>query len=362
MNAQTKRILFLVPYPLGIAPSQRFRFEQYFDILKSNGFDFDVKTYLDERAMIYLYEPGNFVRKVWKVKLGLLKRFVQLFTLFKYDFVFVHREAAPVGPPIFEWIITKVFRKKVIFDFDDAIWLKNTSSTNSVISLFKRYRNAENVCSWAWKVSCGNDYLADHARKFNQYVVVNPTTIDTENLHNRVKQYSGEKITIGWTGTHSTIKYLDALIPILKKLENEFDFNFLVIADRQTDFDLKSLQFVPWNKQSEIDDLLKMDVGVMPLEDDKWAKGKCGFKALQYMALGIPAIVSPVGVNTKIVDHGANGWICQSPEEWEQTLRQILEKQIELKTFSTAARTKIEAHYSVKSNTPNFLHLFANPE
>ena len=153
---------------------------------------------------------------------------------------------------------------------------------------------------------------------------------------------------------------MDALIPVLKKLESEFNFNFLVIADRKPEFKLKSLQFIPWNKQTEIDDLLKMDVGVMPLEDDKWAKGKCGFKALQYMALGVPAIVSPVGVNTKIVDHNANGWICNTAEEWEQTLRQILERQIELRSFSTASRTKIEAHYSVKSNTPNFLHLFAN--
>ncbi|MCF8276041.1 MAG: glycosyltransferase family 4 protein [Flavobacteriales bacterium] len=362
MNQAAKRILFVVPYPLGIAPSQRFRFEQYFEVLVSNGFQYEVQPFLDESAMHFLYDEGNFFQKVWRVKLGLLKRMFLMTRLGQFDFVFIHREAAAIGPPIFEWFIAKVFRKKIIFDFDDAIWLKNTSSTNSIITLFKRYRNANNTCKWAHKVSCGNDYLADHARQFNKNVVVNPTTIDTEHLHNRVKQYRSEKITIGWTGTHSTIKYLDALVPILKKLEQEFDFNFLVIADRRPDFDLKSLQFVAWNKQSEIDDLLKMDVGVMPLENDKWASGKCGFKALQYMALGIPAIVSPVGVNTKIVDHGTNGWICQSPEEWEQALRLILEKQLELKDFSVAARTKIEAHYSVKSNTPNFLHLFANPE
>jgi glycosyltransferase involved in cell wall biosynthesis len=345
---------------LGIAPSQRFRFEQYFESLSESGFEFDVKPFLDEQAMIYLYEPGNFFRKVWKVKRGLLKRCFQLFSLCRYDYVFIHREAAAIGPPVYEWLISKIFRKKIIFDFDDAIWLKNTSSTNSVISLFKRYRNAENVCSWAWKVSCGNDYLADHARKFNKNVVVNPTTIDTENHHNRVKEFSDDRITIGWTGTHSTIKYLDALLPILKKLEAEFDFTLLVIADRAPEFELKSLKFVPWSKESEIDDLLRMDVGVMPLEDDKWANGKCGFKALQYMSLGIPAMVSPVGVNTKIVDNDVNGWICTSEAEWEQTLRSVLKKQIELKSFSSAARAKIEAHYSVRSNTPNFLHLFAN--
>ena len=360
MNPVRRKILFLVPYPQGHAPSQRFRFEQYFDELKKNGFEYDVKSFLDESAMKILYRPGNFLLKVWKVKLGLLKRFGQLFSLGKYDIVFIHREAVAVGPPIFEWLITKVFRKKIIFDFDDAIWLKNTSSTNSIITIFKRYENANNLCKWAWKVSCGNDYLAEQAKKFNDKVVVNPTTIDTDHHHKLVKDKFPEKITIGWTGSHSTIKYLEAVVPILEKLEIEFDFDFLVIADKEPDFELKSLRFIPWNKETEIEDLFKMDLGIMPLEDDKWAKGKCGFKALQYMALGIPAMVSPVGVNTKIVDDGVNGWICDSTEEWESRLREILEKKLSLAEYSAAARAKIVENYSVKSNTPNFLHLFAN--
>ena len=360
MSNPSTRILFIVPYPEGHAPSQRFRFEQYFEALTENGYSYDVSSFLDEKAMQILYRPGNFFLKVWKVKLGLFKRFFQLFSLGNYDYVFVHREAAAVGPPIFEWLITKVFGKKVIFDFDDAIWLKNTSSTNSIITFFKRYENANNLCKWAWKVSCGNDYLADQARKFNQNVVINATTIDTDNHHNLVRGDFPEKITIGWTGSHSTIKYLEAVVPTLQKLEKEFEFDFLVIADKEPNFKLNSLKFVSWNKETEIEDLFKIDLGIMPLEDDKWAKGKCGFKALQYMALGIPAVVSPVGVNTKIVDDGINGWICDSTEEWESRLREILEKKILLADFSSAARTKIEENYSVKSNTSNFLHLFAN--
>ncbi|MGB0917246.1 MAG: glycosyltransferase family 4 protein [Flavobacteriales bacterium] len=355
-----KSILFLVPYPLGIAPSQRFRFEQYFEALKNAGYKYEVKPFLDDKAMIYLYEPGNFLRKVWKVKLGLLKRILQLFTLSKYDYVFVHREAAAIGPPIFEWIIAKLLRKKLIFDFDDAIWLTNTSSTNSVISVFKRYANANNTCGWAHKVSCGNEFLANHATEFNKSVMVNPTTIDTVNHHNKVKEYTSGKLVIGWTGTHSTIKYLEELVSLLAELEKEHDFELLVVADQKPSFELQSLRFVPWSKASEIDDLLKMDVGIMPLENDKWANGKCGFKALQYMALGIPAIVSPVGVNTQIVDHGKNGWICNSEQEWRETFLQILADKSQLQNYSKAARAKIESRYSVKSNTANFLHLFAN--
>ncbi|MGB1318492.1 MAG: glycosyltransferase family 4 protein, partial [Flavobacteriales bacterium] len=183
---------------------------------------------------------------------------------------------------------------------------------------------------------------------------------DTVNHHNKVKEYTSGKLVIGWTGTHSTIKYLEELVSLLAELEKEHDFELLVVADQKPSFELQSLRFVPWSKASEIDDLLKMDVGIMPLKNDKWANGKCGFKALQYMALGIPAIVSPVGVNTEIVDHGKNGWICNSEQEWRETFLQILADKSQLQNYSKAARAKIESRYSVKSNTANFLHLFAN--
>jgi glycosyltransferase involved in cell wall biosynthesis len=358
MGHNRKRILFLVPYPLGMAPSQRFRFEQYFDVLREQGLEFEVRPFLDEEAMRVLYRPGNFLLKVWKVKLGFLKRIADLFTLGRFDLVFIHREAAPIGPPVIEWLIAKVFKKKVIFDFDDAIWIPNTSTSNPFISFFKRYKNAENTCAWAWKVSCGNAYLRDHAAKFNPAAFINPTTIDAIGHHNRIKTFGNEKVLIGWTGTHSTVRYLDRVVPILKALEQEFDFEFLVIADERPDFELSCMRFVPWNKATEIEDLLKMDVGIMPLENDQWAKGKCGFKALQYMALGIPAIVSPVGVNTEIVSHGINGWVCDSDDEWMETLRAILSEPSRLPSLSDAARSTVVSRYSVESNSANFLRLF----
>jgi glycosyltransferase involved in cell wall biosynthesis len=358
MESQRKRILFVVPYPLGMAPSQRFRFEQYFPVLEAHGFSYDVRPFLDRTAMHVLYEPGRFGLKVWKVIIGFLHRLTMLLNLWRYDLVFMHREAAPIGPPVFEWLIAKVFRKKVVFDFDDAIWIPNTSSSNPFISLFKRYRNAENTCAWAWKVSCGNAYLRDHAARFNPQAVINPTTIDTEFHHNRVKSYTGARTVIGWTGTHSTIRYLDRVVPILRELEQHFEFEFLVIADRRPDFELRCMRFVKWDKATEIDDLLCMDVGIMPLENDQWAQGKCGFKALQYMALGIPAVVSPVGVNTEIVTHAKNGWVCDSDDDWRACLRMVLARPEMLPGLSESARQTVVQRYSVQSNTRNFVGLF----
>ncbi len=353
------RILFVVPYPIGKAASQRFRFEQYFEVLKEQGIDYSLKPFLREEIWNILYLPGRFPRKALAILGGLLRRFALLFQLGDVDVVFIHREATPIGPPFFEYFAARWLKKKIIYDFDDAIWIPNYSEANSSFSFLKGYANVKHICKWVWKISCGNDYLCQYARNFNPTaeIVCNPTTIDTENLHNRVKNQDSEKLVIGWTGSHSTIRYIHELIPVLQTLEQEFDFDFMVISDIPPVLDLKSLVFRKWKKDTEIEDLLAFNIGVMPLLDDKWAQGKCGFKALQYMALGIPALVSPVGVNTRIVDDGVNGYICTTPEDWERALRKLLCNREELKRLSVNTRIKIETAYSVRSNSPNFLQI-----
>jgi len=352
------KILFLCPYPIGEAASQRFRFEQYFEHLKNSEIAFTAKSFLSLNAWKVLYKPGHIFRKIGYIILGLIKRFLQLFSLPKYDYVFIHREAAPIGPPIFEWLIAKVFRKKIIYDFDDAIWIPNTSESNSFFSFLKFYSNTKYICKIAYKVSCGNDYLCNFAREFNSNVVYNPTTIDTANHHNKIKTHNANHLVIGWTGSHSTNRYLDDMVNTIKILEEKYTFKFCVISDKNPELSLSSFEFIKWNKESEIDDLLRLDIGIMPLHNDKWANGKCGFKALQYMALGIPALVSPVGVNTKIVDNGINGFICDTENDWLHNLEKLLSNFELLQTLATNTRKKIEDNYSVNSNKENFIKLF----
>jgi glycosyltransferase involved in cell wall biosynthesis len=354
------RILFLIPYPAGRAPSQRFRFEQYLDALTAHGHQYRLAPFLSVATWDILYKPGRAGAKALGILAGLGRRLGLLFAVPSYDYVFVHREAAPLGPPVFEWIIAKVLGKKVIYDFDDAIWLPNTSEANKIAAGVKWHHKVANICRWAYKNSCGNAYLADYARQFNPKAVVNPTTIDTVHLHNQVRdQAAPGRLVIGWTGTHSTLKYLGQVVPVLSKLEAEgLDFEFRVISNQPPALPLRSLAFMPWRKDSEIGDLLGFHVGLMPLEDDPWAKGKCAFKALQYMALGIPALVSPVGMNTEVVQSGHNGFVCATPAEWESSLRQLLGDAGLRHRLGLAARATIEQRYSVNSNTANFLGLF----
>ena len=357
------RILFLTPYPSGKAPSQRFRFEQYLDILTAHGHQYRLAPFLSEATWHILYQPGLALQKGLGILGGFGRRLSHVLAAPAYDFVFVHREAAPLGPPVFEWLLTNVLRKRVIYDFDDAIWLANTSEANRIAAGLKFHQKVASICRWAYKNSCGNTYLATYAKQYNPRAVVNPTTIDTVHLHNQVRDQQGPgPLVIGWTGTHSTLKYLHPIVPVLAQLEAEgLEFEFRVISNQPPEFDqpLRSLRFVPWQKATEIADLLTFHVGLMPLEDDPWAKGKCAFKALQYMALGIPALVSPVGMNTEVVQDDYNGYICRTPDDWHQRLRQLLLDAAHRQALGAAARATIEQHYSVVANTPNFLTLFS---
>lgn len=351
-----KSILFLVPYPHGEAPSQRFRYEQYLDLLKEKGYKFEVKAFYSKETWKILHFEGNTLAKIFRVLASFFVRFSHVLKARKYDVVFIHREVAPIGPPFFEWILAKVLKKKIVYDFDDAIWLPNFSEANTKFQRLKYYKKVNKIMKWANLISVGNEHLAEYARQFNSNIRINPTTIDTENYHNP-KLFQKQENTvpvIGWTGSHTTMKYLDFLFPILAKLSAEYKFEFHVISNEAPSQTADFLHYIKWNKATEIQDLMRFDIGVMPLEDDQWSRGKCGFKALQYLSLGIPAIVSPVGVNLQIVDSGSNGFIAETSEEWEKSLRFYLNNPLEVKNQQEAARKKIVGSYSVESNWENF--------
>jgi glycosyltransferase involved in cell wall biosynthesis len=351
-------IYFIVPYPFAEAPSQRFRFEQYIPDLEAQGYRIEVHPFYDYKSWRTLYTQGNALKKAWGIVRSFGKRLVLLFKLRKADHIFIHREMAHVGPPILEWLVTKVFRRKYIYDFDDAIWLPNYSETNARFHRLKAYWKVKYCIKWAAKVTAGNEYLASYARQFNSNVEIIPTTIDTENHHNVRTDHQRETPIIGWTGTHTTSQYLEDIIPVLKKLEEKYDFIFRVISNEDPKFDLKSFEFVKWTKETEIYDLQQFTIGIMPLRHDIWSEGKCGFKGLQYMSLGIVAVMSPVGVNTSIVHDGINGYLAETPEEWEERLALLLTDAALRTKIGEAGRITIEERYSVKAFREKYTALF----
>lgn len=352
-------VYILAPYPKSEAPSQRFRFEQYLASLEQNGFDVHYHPFLDEKAWQNLYAKGKVIHKASGMIRAFCRRWLLLFQLRKADFVFIHREAAHLGPPVFEWIIAKLLRKRIIYDFDDAIWLPNYSDTNALFHRLKAYWKVKYIIKWSYKVSAGNQYLADFASRYTKHIEIIPTTIDTEGHHNQSANHDHQPLIIGWTGTHTTMRYLDELIPVLQNLEKKYDFRFRIISNQPPHYNLESLEFIKWNKASEIKDLAELHIGVMPLQPDIWAEGKCGFKALQYMALGIAAVASPVGVNTTIIQHGVTGFLASTPEEWSDCLEQLIRDYAIRVQLGNAGKLRVKNHFSVLAITPRFISLFS---
>ena len=353
-----KTIFIIAPYPRGQAPSQRFRFEQYLDFLESNGFTIAFYPFNNQKTWKTIYAEGKVFKKILGMLGSFLRRWGLLFQLHKADYLFIHREAAQMGPPLFEWIIAKVLRKKYIYDFDDAIWLPNYSESNARFHRLKAYWKVTYCMKWAYQVTAGNNYLAEFAKQYNTNVQIIPTTIDTENYHNKTINYEKEELVIGWTGSHTTMHYLDELVPVLQQLENKYDFTFTVISNEARHLPLKSLKFVPWSKETEIKELLQFSIGVMPLKADQWSNGKCGFKALQYMSLGIPSVISPVGVNTEIITNGENGYTPSGSKEWTEALEKLLIDRSLRHKLGKQGQDTIQKHYSVNSQKQHYLNLF----
>jgi glycosyltransferase involved in cell wall biosynthesis len=353
------KVLFLIPYPLNSAPSQRFRFEQYINLLKINNIEPVFQPFIGVETWKVLYSNGKLHRKIAGILMGFLRRFRLLMEASACQYVFIHREASPVGPPVFEWILAKVLGKKIIYDFDDAIWMAQTGRENFLTKVVKNPGKVNKIIKWSHKVSCGNDYLRTHALKFNQNALLNPTTVDTEGLHSKLKDQQTDKVVVGWTGTHTTMMYLEQIVPVLRKVYQLRSFQLLVISNKTPEFEFPELEFVKWKESTEQEDLLRINIGIMPLADNEWTRGKCGFKALQYMALGIPAVVDPVGVNTEIVDQGVNGYLCYSEADWIAALTKLIDSAQLRSEMGEKAREKVVKSYSVKSNQENFLSLFS---
>lgn len=353
------KILFLVPYPLHRAPSQRFRVELFLPELEKNKIEYNIQSFLDEDSWDKLYKAGSIIAKFTGVLKGYARRWKKImFGLRGYDFVFIHREAAPLGPPVFEWIISKLFRKKIIYDFDDAIWIPNTSSENRIVSWFKAFWKVKYICRWSHTVVGGNDYLCNYARNYNNNVKRIPTCVDAEGRHNKLTNHDVDIIRIGWTGSHSTLKYLDELLPVMAELGEKNNIEFVVISDKNPAYQLSSFRFIPWNEQTEVEDLQQINIGLMPLKDDAWSEGKCGFKLIQYLSLGIPALASPVGVNKEIIEQGKTGFLCKTNEEWISGMQFLIHNKEARRQMGLAGREKVKKSYDLQAYAPVFIQLF----
>ena len=337
----------LVPYPANTAPSQRFRIEQWVPPLAEHGISVDLLPFLDQKLMRLLHRRGATLAKAVLTSNALIRRLGHVARAVRYDAVVIHRSVCIAGPATLERFIAVVGRP-IIFDFDDAIFELHTTEANRRLAWMKFPGKTAAICRLSAQVIAGNSYLADYANQYNSRVSIVPTSVDTERYRPlATPKQEGRPFVVGWTGSSTSQTHLEAFAPVLRRLIKLANIQLRVISDRPPVMPEVPFVWRRWSAETEVKDLAQFDVGIMPMPDDRWARGKCSLKALSYMSMGIPAVCSPVGTNREIIRDGENGLFASTPEEWLGKVRTLVEQPELRKTLGAAGRSTVLEHYSM---------------
>jgi len=352
------RVLALSPIPEEGAGC-RFRIAQFIPYLESVGISVTLDSLFTPEFFRLVYKPGHYTQKAATFIALSLKRLNALRASSRFDLILVYREMFPIGPALIERLLASRHRPPIVFDFDDAIFLPNVSDANRLIAALKQPQKVASIIRHSDHVIAGNEFLAAYARRFNPAVTMIPTCVDTERFVPAVRPQPGAPPSdtsvpvVGWIGSPTTASYLRGLNSVLRRVRERHPFVMRISgAGESLSIPGVSVDNRTWSLTDEVSLFNTCDVGVYPLADDEWSKGKCGFKAIEFMACGVPVVASAVGVNRTIVHDGANGFLAATEDEWVEKLSRLLWDAALRRRFAEAGRRTIEESYSLHVNAP----------
>jgi len=347
------KILFLTKYDY-MGASSRYRTLQYLPYLKEQNIDFDVKPLFSDAYLRYKYANGK-ENKLITIKSILKRIFVVLFEASKYDILVIEKELIPYFPPILEWYL-KLRKIPYILDYDDAVWHNYDNHKKAIVRFLFKNKIAS-VIKNAKSVIAGSEYIKAFAQQFNNNVHKIPTVIDMNKYQCSTKKNDMDKFIVGWIGSPSTSKYILYISEALKRFTDEYDAIVHLVG---FDFKLSSkigfrYKIIPWSETTEVAEICKFDVGIMPLVDKPFERGKCGFKLIQYMGCKKPVIASSVGENNIIVEDGINGFLVNNENEFYEKLKFFYANRNIAKEFGINGFKKVNKFYSLQESQKNYL-------
>lgn len=355
-KSKRKKVLIICPHPVGYAPGQRLKYEQYFDIFRENGYEITVSPFMSESFQKIVYQRGKYLQKTFWTIAGYCKRVRDLFRIRQYDLVYTFLWVAPFAPPVFEKL-TRRLAKKMIYDIDDLVFLNPPSSSNPLVHYLRSSKNHISLMRSADHVITCTPYLDSFVRQYNQNTTDISSTINT-NLYRPKKSYAvKDKFIIGWSGSHSTSKYLHLLDDVFRELAKTYSFKLLVMGDASFAIEGVEVEAIPWKEEYEIDVISSFDIGVYPLPDEQWVLGKSGLKALQYMAAGVPTVATSIGTILRIIRHGENGLLVTTKDEWKEALTNLMESEELRRRLGGQGAQTVEKDYSINANKRVYLSI-----
>lgn len=324
------RVLGLCSYPIESAAT-RYRLAQFVKPLAEKGIELEISPFLDSRQFSLLYQNKSLPAKIFSLAKPILKRLSEIAEIKKYDALFIQREAMFFGPAFFEWIFQKFGNLPLVLDLDDATYISYTSPTYGKLgSFFKFFGKTDNLIKRADAVICGNRFIAEYVEKQGTKTVIVPTVADTDEFHPIEK--NNEIPIIGWIGTHSTFPLLESIFPVLQKLSEKHDFILKIVGAGRENVEINGVKVenLAWNLERETSDFQSLDIGLYPITtsqsaSNEWLLGKSGFKAIQYLAVGIPFVVTPIGVCAEIGADKETHFTALNENQWFDSLSKLLE-------------------------------------
>jgi glycosyltransferase involved in cell wall biosynthesis len=353
------KVLGLASYPVEAAAT-RYRLQQFVGPLAKQGFSLTVSPFLSSSTFATFYQRRALPLTALTMLKSGLKRLGVIALLKQADVVLVQREAMIFGPPLFEWLAARVFKRPMVLDLDDATYVPYTSPTYGKLGrALKWFNKTDDLIGWASVVTCGNRAIAEYAESKGARARIIPTVVDTDVFAPSPKTSGGplSTLVLGWIGTHSTFPYLQAIFPVLQNLAQTHSFRLKIVGAGTTAVNIPGVEVenLEWKLEREVADFQSFDVGLYPIDPslyaEKWAAGKSGFKAIQYMAVGIPFLAAPVGAMAEIGEGGVTHFLATAPDEWFRGLELLLGDPQLREQMGAAGRRHVVEHYSLPAQT-----------
>jgi glycosyltransferase involved in cell wall biosynthesis len=346
------RVLALASYPVEAAAT-RYRLTQFAAPLADRGIHLTIRPFLDSALFRGLYQRNALPSTLLGLAKSLVLRFKDLVAATRADVVLVQREAMIFGPPVIEWLVDNVSRTPIVLDLDDATYVSYTSPTYGRISkALKWFSKTDDLIRWSNVVICGNRTIAEYVESKGGRARVVPTVVDTD-VFCPIHRATDGRVVVGWIGTHSTFPYLESILDVLKRVAETDPFLLKIIGGGKNVEGTSGLevQNFPWNLEREVQDFQSFDIGLYPIDvslySGQWAAGKSGFKAIQYMAVGIPYVASPVGAIGEIGEPGVTYFAAREDSDWFRALTTLIVDRQVREEMGEAGRKHVVEHYSL---------------
>jgi len=346
------KVLALSSYPAEAA-STRYRVSQFVKPLSQQGIELTLRPFLDPLLQASLYKRAEWPRTALGLMRAALRRVGTVMQAQKADVVFVQREAMIFGPPIVEWLATRALKRPMVLDLDDATYVSYTSPTYGKLGKMLKWEGkTDQLIESAAVVICGNRAIADYVESKGAIARIIPTVVDTDVFRPALRTEKSVPV-LGWIGTHSTFPYLETIFPVLRELAGRHRFKVKIVGAGVKEVTIPGVDVenLEWKLDRELEDFQSLDIGLYPIDSGQyagnWASGKSGFKAIQYMALGIPYVATPVGAINDIGEHGITHFNATTQGEWYEALQQLLSDSMLREKMGAAGRQYSSKHYSL---------------